>query len=158
MKREKELTALVVDDHKESRDVLVTILSLHPKLNSNIKVVEAENGQEAYDQIRNEKPDILYTGVMMPKISGSELLEKLVDDKIKIPTFIVSASVMIATAESKKVITLASQMYTDAQRAYMEEKSKRHLSSFILVEKPYPPQTIVDRTQLVQEMLYKGIR
>lgn len=48
-----------------------------------IKVVgTAANGKEAYSQILNLKPDIVITDVMMPKMNGIEMAQKLTENKI----------------------------------------------------------------------------
>lgn len=48
-----------------------------------IKVVgTAANGKEAYSQILNLKPDIVITDVMMPKMNGIEMAQKLAEHKI----------------------------------------------------------------------------
>ena len=156
MTGEKGLTALVVDDHDDSRDLLVKMLSLHPELQLN--VIEAKNGIEAYDKVTKETPDILYTGIMMPGISGIELLKRLVNEKIKKPTFVVSAT--IATSEGPLAIDLSRQMYTDSQMEYLDKKVANAdvYPGFTGIQKPFDYKEVINRTKIVKEMLYNDIR
>jgi DNA-binding response OmpR family regulator len=40
-------------------------------------VCEAFDGQEGWDKVRSEKPDLVILDVMMPQMSGLELLERI---------------------------------------------------------------------------------
>lgn len=64
---------LVVDDEPVNIQVLTNQLSLQ-----NYSVIQAYNGQEALDYIeKNEIPDIVLLDVMMPRMSGYEVCEKI---------------------------------------------------------------------------------
>ena len=160
MTEQRKLTALVVDDHTDSRDVLVKTLSLSPGLN--LRIIEAVNGQDAYDKVVNESPDILYTGVKMPVMTGADLLQRLINERKIRPTFIVSASIETigGGTEGSKALTLSRQMYTDSQMGYIDEKVRgtNYTLGFTGVLKPFDHKDIVNRTKIVQEMLYKGIK
>ncbi len=65
-------TILIVDDEAVNRQVLVNQLSLQ-----NYIVLQAVNGPEALDIIRNVKPDLVLLDVMMPKMSGYEVCQKI---------------------------------------------------------------------------------
>jgi DNA-binding response OmpR family regulator len=43
-------------------------------------VCEAFDGQEGWDKVRSEKPDLVILDVMMPQMSGLELLERIKTD------------------------------------------------------------------------------
>jgi len=81
---------LVVDDDRGIRDTLTALLE-----HEGYGVRRAENGQVALDMIRREpKPDLMLLDLMMPILSGFELLEMLEDgdpDLGRIPIFVVSA-------------------------------------------------------------------
>ena len=66
------LTILVVDDEAINRQVLVNHLSLQDYI-----VIQATNGLEALDIVKNIKPDLILLDVMMPKMSGYEVCQKL---------------------------------------------------------------------------------
>jgi len=60
-------TILVVDDEPQIRRVLRTTLT-----SREYAVIEAKNGDEALDLMRNERPDLILLDVNMPGISGLE--------------------------------------------------------------------------------------
>lgn len=59
------MRALVVDDESLIRDVIKEYLALE-----NIDVVEAENGLEAIEAVKNNDFDIVIMDIMMPKMDG----------------------------------------------------------------------------------------
>jgi sigma-B regulation protein RsbU (phosphoserine phosphatase) len=63
---------LVVDDNEMNRDMLSRRLSRRKHI-----VMTAENGQEALDLIEKESFDVILLDVMMPGISGIEVLKTL---------------------------------------------------------------------------------
>lgn len=63
---------LVVDDQPNLRWMVKTNLTRH-----GFEVLEAADGEEALRLIANESPDLLVLDVMMPKLDGFEVLEKL---------------------------------------------------------------------------------
>ncbi len=81
---------LIIDDDPNNRFLLRLVLEKHGFL-----VLEAETGIEGIDISFKEKPDLILLDVMMPDISGFEVLKKLPD----IPT-------ILLTALEEKEITL----------------------------------------------------
>jgi CheY-like chemotaxis protein len=63
---------LVVDDDKLLRDSLAEALTEHGYL-----VAQAADGEEALAAAEKNVPDVLITDVMMPKLDGIGLLQKL---------------------------------------------------------------------------------
>ena len=58
----------------------------------NFEVISCANGKEALQKISSENPDIIVTDVMMPYISGLDLIGKIkVEMKLTIPIIILSA-------------------------------------------------------------------
>jgi CheY-like chemotaxis protein len=43
-------------------------------------VIVAENGEEAYEKILSEKPDLIILDLIMPKMNGFEVLKKIKSD------------------------------------------------------------------------------
>jgi twitching motility two-component system response regulator PilH len=79
---------LVVDDNP----VMVEIVKM--AIESDYDVVSANDGLEGINLAKKEKPDVIIMDVMMPNISGIELLRMLVsDDETKdIPVIVFTAS------------------------------------------------------------------
>ena len=68
-------TVLVVDDEPFICRSLSFVLR-----KDNYKVIEARNGEEALEAIRLHKPDLVFLDVMMPKINGFEVTERVKAD------------------------------------------------------------------------------
>lgn len=66
---------LVVDDEPEIHTVLGKILS-----KEGFTVTSAHDAQEAYNAVAADKPDLIVLDIMMPKISGIEVCNKLKSD------------------------------------------------------------------------------
>ncbi len=76
---------LIVDDEKLIRDVITEYAK-----NEKFDTIEAENGQEALDIIKNEEIDLVVLDIMMPKMDGLNFLKEM--KKISnIPVIILSA-------------------------------------------------------------------
>src|SRR3989344_4873246 len=63
---------LVVDDDFEQRDLYVSLFS-----ENDFDVISASDGQEALERALAEKPDLVFTGIVMPRMDGFELISKL---------------------------------------------------------------------------------
>jgi two-component system sensor histidine kinase EvgS len=89
----EKATILVADDVEHNRKYLIDALR-----KTNIKIVEAEDGQQAFSLAKRIVPDLIITDIRMPILDGFGLLNKLKsDDLLKhIPVIAYSASVMKA--------------------------------------------------------------
>jgi two-component system, NarL family, response regulator len=68
------ITVMVVDDHPIVRDGLNAIISMEPDL----KVVgEAGAGEEALQLIRSLRPKVVVMDLMLPDMSGSEVIRQI---------------------------------------------------------------------------------
>lgn len=63
---------LIVEDETPLRTALVDTL-----LNEGFEVLEAKDGQEGLKAALNDKPDLILLDLLMPKMSGLEMMEKL---------------------------------------------------------------------------------
>ena len=67
---------LVADDVKQNVKLLRVILTA-----SEYDVVEAYDGEEALEKVKTENPDLILLDIMMPKLTGYEVCEKLRADE-----------------------------------------------------------------------------
>jgi DNA-binding response OmpR family regulator len=69
---ERDMTILLVDDEPRIRDLLRMNLELE-----HYRVIEASNGLEALEQLREHLPDLVVLDVMMPEMDGFETLRAI---------------------------------------------------------------------------------
>ncbi len=69
---EKAMHLLLADDDEETRRIYAEFLR-----DGGFRVIEASNGLEALELINKEAPDIILTGIIMPKMDGFTLVENL---------------------------------------------------------------------------------
>lgn len=65
-------TILIVDDDSYLRGIYAEVFE-----EAEFKVLQAENGVEGLDLALKNKPDIIFTGIMMPKMTGFEMINQL---------------------------------------------------------------------------------
>ena len=114
---------LVVDDEKD----LTALVSLHMKM-AGFEVLTANNGENALDLSREEKPDLIILDLMLPKIDGWQVCERLRQD--------------IATQDIPVIMLTA--------RAETEDKLKGfEVGADDYVTKPFSPRELVARVKRV---------
>lgn len=70
----RPIRVLVVDDEALARRNLTVLLRNDPDIAS---VAECESGQEAIEEIRRSRPDLVFLDVQMPECDGFDVLELL---------------------------------------------------------------------------------
>jgi len=85
-----DLMVLVIDDKWENRSVLVNLLTP-----LGFEMLEAIDGKDGLDKVREKRPDLILTDLVMPKIDGFELIRKLrkIEEFKELPVIATSASV-----------------------------------------------------------------
>ena len=63
---------LVVDDVKSEQELISSYLT-----GAGYQVITADNGSEAIAKVKEEKPDLIITDLVMPKVTGLELCRLL---------------------------------------------------------------------------------
>lgn len=84
---------LIVDDERAIRNTLKEILEYE-----NHQVDEAVDGAEGWEKLRNGNYDILLSDIKMPKMDGTELLDKVIEHGIDCPVIMISGHGTIETA------------------------------------------------------------
>src|SRR5580704_5360609 len=69
---QKKIRAVLVDDEQLARQVLREFVAAHADLEI---VAECGNGFEAVKAVAEQKPDLIFLDVQMPKLDGFEVLE-----------------------------------------------------------------------------------
>lgn len=88
----KKLNVAIADDNEVMVELLDEIIAGDEELQV---VGVAKDGQEAYDLIHQKQPDVMLLDIVMPKMDGLTLLEKVRKDKTikKYPRFIIISAV-----------------------------------------------------------------
>ncbi|HKK47265.1 MAG TPA: response regulator [Balneolaceae bacterium] len=97
-----ELNSLIVDDESTSRLVLAAMV----ENNSNLNLVgTAASGPEALEVLNVEKVDIIFLDVIMPQMSGFDLLDKIADNQ--------NVNVILVTGKEKFAVKAFDYAITD---------------------------------------------
>jgi len=84
---------LIIEDDETVREVLRTFLG-----QKGFEVTLAQNGELGLDLVRAEKFDLVFTDLVMPGISGMEVLKEIVASKIAVPVVVMTAFGTVQTA------------------------------------------------------------
>jgi len=126
---DSQVKILVVDDHPNTADMLARAIT---RLGPHVEVVSATSGLEALQIIENSAADILITDLMMPEMTGLELIERLNNEPARRPAF----SFLITAHDMVKLIETA-------QRLQVKE----------IISKPVHPEWICEIvSQAIHEM------
>lgn len=111
-------TILAVDDEAQARDFLSTVLE-----ENGYTPVLAENGEEAMEIIRQNKPDLVILDIMMPKQSGINMyLELKSAESLKdIPVIIYSGISRRTLLRAQTALTETSGENVPDPDAYLEK-------------------------------------
>ena len=116
-------TILVADDEEDLRELVSYRLS-----RSGYEVVEAVDGQEAFELATERTPDLMVLDVMMPRLDGYELTRRVREqDSLR------SVPVILLTARSQE---------TDVSRGF-------DVGADDYLKKPFNPDELVARVRAV---------
>ncbi len=95
------MEVLVVDDSRAMRLIVSRILKQTGFVTS---ISEAENGQQALEQLRSNPVDVVLSDWNMPEMTGIELLTALRGEGVEVPFLFVTSE---STAEMRDIATAA---------------------------------------------------
>ena len=123
----ERLNVAIADDNDRILELLGEMISNDKDLTL---VGKANNGEEMYQIIKNKEPDVVLLDLIMPKMDGLSVMERVNEDKNlkKSPNFI------IITAVGQERIT--------------EDAFKKGASYYIM--KPFHNETVLNRIKQIQ--------
>ena len=88
----EQVNVAIADDNERILDLLEEIINMDKELHV---VGKAKNGEEMCQIIRNKQPDVVLLDLIMPKMDGLTVMEKINQDTTlkKHPSFIVVSAV-----------------------------------------------------------------
>ncbi|WP_160673885.1 response regulator [Clostridium sp. C8-1-8] len=116
---------LIADDEISLRFLISETLE-----DDDSEIYQAKDGQEALELVYEKKPDLLILDVMMPKLTGYEVIEKLGSDK----------------GDMKIMLLTAKAQLSDREKA-MESGADYFLT------KPFSPMELLDKVDNIFEEL-----
>ena len=103
----EKIKILIADDNIDFVSTLITYFNSQEDVEV---VATAKDGQEAYNKIIMERPQVVLLDVIMPHLDGLGVLEKLVASNVELPICIMLSAVGQDNVTSK-AITLGAQYY-----------------------------------------------
>ena len=91
----------------------------------------ASNGEDALNLIVNEKPDLVFLDVMMPKMNGLEVCRK-----VKLDLRIDGVSIIILTAKGQE----------------LDKKKGEEVGADLYMTKPFDPDKLLDKAREILEL------
>jgi two-component system, OmpR family, alkaline phosphatase synthesis response regulator PhoP len=117
---------LIVDDEAHIRMLLEQ--TLEELEDEGVEFLMAENGEEALKIIQEEKPQLVFLDVMMPKLNGMEVCRRVKKDLSMEGVFII-----LLTAKGQELDRLKGQ----------------EVGADIYMTKPFDPEVILDKAKEV---------
>ncbi|HZZ75872.1 MAG TPA: response regulator [Puia sp.] len=124
-----EQKILIVDDEAHIRMLIEQ--TLEELEDDGVKFLIAENGEEALNLITQEKPQLVFLDVMMPKMNGMEVCRR-VKKELALPDIYI----VLLTAKGQEVDRLKGQ----------------EVGADVYMTKPFDPEAILSKAREVLEL------
>lgn len=117
---EKKLSLLIVDDEKSIRNGLKNGIDWD---SYGIEVIQtAKDGEEAFHIIQEYQPDIVITDIRMPVCDGLSLIEKTIQNKIRVSFIIISGFDDFSYAQKAMKFGVTSYLLKPIKKGSLEEE------------------------------------
>jgi len=125
MNNMKKTTILVVDDEPAAQDVIATRIET-----AGYGVRTASTGEEAIEQVKKRKPDLIVLDVMLPGLNGYEVAQILRQDK---------------GSQNIPIIMVTAKAGDEDQRSGLKS------GAMYYVTKPYEPKDLLSKIKIALE-------
>jgi len=119
----KEYTILITDDEKSNLDILSSILS--PIYN----ILVSKSGFRAIEIAKEHKPDLILLDVLMPEMSGFEVIAKLKSNELtdRIPVIFITGLTSIADEEKGLLLGAVDYITKPFNKAIVKVRVNTHI-------------------------------
>ena len=141
----RDRTILVIDDESDSRILLAHFLE-----DFGCTVLEAGNGREGLDMAREHSPDLITLDLMMPEMTGWEVLQNLKDDPDlqDIPVVVVS---IVAGEGRGRVLGAQGLLTKPVERDDLLRMISRHMP------REYRRALVVEESRELRDLLHDSL-
>ena len=120
---------LIVDDEDHLRMLIEQ--ALEELEDEGVDFFTASNGEEALELIINEKPNLVFLDVMMPKMNGLEVCRR-----VKLDLKLNGVAVIILTAKGQE----------------LDKKKGEEVGADLYMTKPFDPDKLLERAREILEL------
>ncbi len=121
-----EKKILIIDDEPHIRALLEQ--TLEDFEDEDVEILTATNGQEGFEMIEEEHPDLVFLDVMMPKMNGFDVCQKVKKELQLDDVYIVMLTAKGQEFDKKKGLEVGADMY---------------------MTKPFDPDAIIEKAEAV---------
>ena len=137
---------LVVDDDENTRRFLSVALEAN-----GYKAVTAEDGDDGYNKVQEEKPDLILLDVMMPKKTGFVLFKQLrrQEEFKDIPVIMLTAVAEVleedeAQAEGETLERPFDSLRDSLRKAIIKMRDEGLVKPEVFIDKPIDPEALIE--------------
>jgi two-component system, cell cycle response regulator len=122
-----QLSVLIIEDHPDQRDLLAIVLQ-----REGYKVVTAANGLEALERLEQDEVHIALSDIMMPKMDGFELINKIRNNSALRHIYIILITARIQEGDRVRGLDLGADDYITKPFSFSELLARVRVGSRVV--------------------------
>jgi two-component system, cell cycle response regulator len=122
-----QLSVLIIEDHPDQRDLLAIVLQ-----REGYKVVTAANGLEALERLEQDEVHIALSDIMMPKMDGFELINKIRSNSTLRHIYIILITARIQEGDRVRGLDLGADDYITKPFSFSELLARVRVGSRVV--------------------------
>jgi two-component system, cell cycle response regulator len=122
-----QLSVLIIEDHPDQRDLLAIVLQ-----REGYKVVTAANGLEALEKLEQDEVHIALSDIMMPKMDGFELINKIRSNSALRHIYIILITARIQEGDRVRGLDLGADDYITKPFSFSELLARVRVGSRVV--------------------------
>jgi diguanylate cyclase (GGDEF)-like protein len=123
----QSLTVLVIEDHPDQRELLAIVLQ-----REGYRVVTAANGIEALEKLSTETVNIALSDIMMPKMDGFELINRIRSDPALKTIYLILITARIQEGDRVRGLDLGADDYITKPFSFSELLARVRVGSRVV--------------------------